>query len=92
MPLRYQQKDLAAIERFPPGLVIAQAQPNYGVVFGWDQPMACPCPRLVWKPDQLAGDPAYVFPFVSYLEQHYRVAGQIGDRLLLLPRDGPTGN
>ncbi len=91
MPLRYQQKDLAAIEYSPPRLVIAQSRPHYGVVFGWDQPMACPCPRLVWQPDQLAGDPAYVFPFVSYLEKYYRIDAQIGDRFLMTPRDQPPG-
>jgi hypothetical protein len=87
-PPKYQQQDLDRIRRTPPVLVIADRGAHFGSEFGYPGNMRCAFPRLVWQPDRPSWDPGYVFPVVSYLEQHYRVLTTIGPKLILAPESG----
>jgi hypothetical protein len=80
----YEQRDLTLIQRRPPKVIIGLSEANLGTYWGFGQRgnRACPCPRLVWKPDQPSWDPGRVFPVVRYIEEHYRVDETIGDRVL----------
>jgi hypothetical protein len=86
-PQVYQQKDIDLFQSHPATLVIAQNDPKLGTYWSFGLPgnRMCACPRLVWQPDQPNWDPNYVFPLVSYIQQHYRVVASIGDKLILAP-------
>ncbi len=76
---KYRIADFDRISRQPPALIIANDQPNFNVTFGVLAPTRCTFPRLVWRPDQLAYDPAEVFPVVDYIQSHYVPVAQFGD-------------
>jgi hypothetical protein len=84
--LLYQAKDVDGMKQRPPKVVIVDDAPHYGTVFGLPANMECPCPRLVWQPDQWSAKPEYVFPVVEYIQEHYRVDRNIGSRLVLIPK------
>jgi len=48
-------------------------------------PTRCTFPRLVWRPDQLANDPARSFPALAYVADHYQPAAQFGGVVLFQP-------
>lgn len=83
----YQQRDLDLFRSHPAKIVIAQSDAKLGTFWGFGPPgnLMCACPRLVWQPDQPNWDPDYVFPLVSYIKANYRVAAEIGDKLILVP-------
>ena len=83
----YQQRDLDLFRSHPAKIVIAQNDAKLGTFWGFGPPgnLMCACPRLVWQPDQPNWDPDYVFPLVSYIKANYRVAAEIGDKLILVP-------
>ena len=82
----HQQRDLQIMQARPPKVIIADDKPAYGIVYGWPRNISCPCPRLVWQPDQLAGDPLYTFPISRFIDQNYRVERKIGTKLILVPK------
>ena len=82
----HQQRDLDILRRRSPKVILADDKPAYGVVYGWPQNMGCPCPRLVWQPDQPAGDPSYTFPLTGFIAENYRVERKIGTKLILVPK------
>jgi hypothetical protein len=86
MPERFQQMDRDGVARNRPKVVIADDAPEYGTSFGWIANMKCPCPRLVWEPDEPSWDAGHKFPLVEYLQQNYRVERKIGDKLILVPK------
>jgi hypothetical protein len=59
--------------------------------------MGCPFPNLLWEPNQPSWDPSVTLPAVTYIENHYRVAAQVNNKLLMLRADaedraGPTSH
>ena len=82
----HQQRDLEIMQAHPPKVILADDKPAYGIVYGWPRNMSCPCPRLVWQPDELAGAPSYTFPISRFINQNYRVEGKIGTKLILVPK------
>ncbi len=86
MPDRYQQQDLTRLLAHPPAIVVVDRAPNYGTTYGWKANMKCPCPRLVWEPDQPSWDPNIVNPIVPYLERNYRPIVTLPYKMLLAPR------
>ncbi len=86
MPESYQQLDVAQMEAHPAALVVVVDNSLYGTEYGMQAYVGCPCPRLVWLPDQFSGVPRYVFPIVPYLKTHYRAVSRFGrDGLILAP-------
>ena len=71
------------MQAHPPKVILADDKPAYGIVYGWPRNMSCPCPRFVWQPDQLAGDPSYTFPISRFIDQNYRVERKVGTKLWL---------
>lgn len=84
-PERLVSADLDRIAAQPPALVIGNDQPRFGSSFGLIAPTRCPFPRLVWRPDQLANDPARSFPALEYVAEHYQPAAQFGDVVVFQP-------
>ncbi len=84
MPESYQKRDLAQMEAQPPALVFVLDRSRYGTEYGIQDYLTCPCPRLVWLPDQPSWVPGYVFPVVDYLRAHYRVLDRFGREGLVL--------
>lgn len=84
----YEQLDLDLIRHRRPPIVIGEDEPNLGTYWGFGQKgnRACPCPRLVWAPDRPSWDPNHVFPVVKYIEENYRVADRIGNKVIWVPR------
>jgi len=84
VPPYYEQLDLELIRRRPPRLVIGQDEPHLGTYWGFGQKgdRACPCPRLVWAPDQQVWDPNHVLPVVKYIEEHYQPVEKIGNKVI----------
>ncbi len=83
MPLAYQLRDLDAVRKTPPAIVIADHGTHFQSELGYEGNMTCPFPRLVWAPTEPSWDPGYVFPVVSYIEQNYGVVIEIGPKLIL---------
>ena len=88
VPSYYEQVDLDLIRRRRPRLVIGQDEPHLGTYWGFGQKgnRACSCPRLVWAPDRSSWDPAHVIPVAQYIEENYRVAERIGNKVIWVPR------
>lgn len=82
----HQHRDLDGVRRNPPKVVIADEGRAFHTLYGWHEKMDCPCPRIVWEPDQLSGDPDYTFPLVQYIEDHYRVDRKIGSKIVLVKK------
>lgn len=82
----HQQRDLEGVRKNPPKVVIADEGRAFHTLYGWREKMDCPCPRIVWAPDQLSGDPEYTFPIVRYVEENYRVDQKIGTKIVLVRR------
>jgi len=66
--------------------VIANELPDFGASFGVVAPTRCPFPRLVWRPDQLAYDPARRFPVIDAIQAQYQPTANY-DGLILLERN-----
>lgn len=84
MPERLQQEDLRRFLADPPSLVVAMNAPRYGTTFGYKADMKCPCPRLVWEPDEPSWDPEVEFPIVPQIEQNYRAVMTVKNQVLLV--------
>ena len=83
---KYVDQDLAQFAQHPPRLVIANELPDFGASFGVIAPTRCPFPRLVWRPDQLAYDPARRFPVIDAIRSQYQPVANY-DGLILLERN-----
>ena len=88
VPPKYEQLDLELIQSRPPRLIIGQDEDHLGVFWGYGQKgdRACPCPRLVWAPDQSVWDPNHVMPVVRYIEEHYRPSEKFGNKVIWIPK------
>ncbi|HLJ46002.1 MAG TPA: hypothetical protein VKU01_08340 [Bryobacteraceae bacterium] len=86
MPDRYQQQDLARILAHPPAFVVVDRAPNYGTTYGYKANMRCPCPRIVWEPDEPSWDPNVVNPIVPYIEGKYLPVLTLEYKMILGPR------
>lgn len=87
MPERYLRQDLRQIQARPPKVVIADNQPRFGATYGYRAAMGCPFPYLLWEPNRPSWDPSVALPAVNYIENHYRVAAQVTNKLLLVRAD-----
>jgi len=90
MPDRFLKEDLERIRQHPPKVVIAQNGPSYGALYGL-QGCTCAFPRVVWVPATSSVVPNKVFPAIAYIQQNYRVAKIVGQKLLLVPRNVNSG-
>jgi hypothetical protein len=72
-----QRLDLEAIKRHPPGVVVALKEPAFGTYYGYPYRIACPCPRLVWQADALAGDPNVTLLIAEYVKENYEVESEV---------------
>lgn len=81
----YLERDLDALRRHPPKLIIVEAGPNFGAIYGL-KGCLCAFPRLVWIPPTSTGQPDKFYPAFAYIQQNYRVARIIGPKLLLVPK------
>ncbi len=82
---KYVDQDMAQFTQHPPRLVIADELPDYGASFGVISPTRCPFPRLVWRPDQPAYDPARRFAVIDAIQTQYQLVAD-HDGLLLLEK------
>jgi hypothetical protein len=80
---KYVDQDLAQFAQHPPRLVIANGLPDFGASFGVIAPTRCPFPRLVWRPDQPAYEPARRFPVIDAIQSQYQPAANYGGLILL---------
>ena len=84
MPERFLEKDLEGLRQHPPKVVIADSGPSYGATYGLKS-CTCVFPRLVWAPGTKSVVDK-VFPAIVDIEQNYRVAKVVGQKLLLVPK------
>jgi hypothetical protein len=80
---KYVDQDLAQFTQHLPRLVIANSLPDYGASFGTISSTRCPFPRLVWRPDELAYDPARRFAVIDSIQAQYRLAANYDGMLIL---------
>ena len=71
------QSDLARFLTHPPPVVVANDPIEFRTAYGINRPVACPCPRLVWKPTANASVPGKKFPVLEYVKSHYKIAAHI---------------
>jgi hypothetical protein len=84
MPAAYLEEDLTKMQQHPPKVVIAQDAPEFGVFYGL-QGTGCSFPAFTWKPPQTQGELNRI-PLVAFIQNNYRVAERVGNKLLLVPR------
>jgi hypothetical protein len=84
-PQKYVDQDMAQFLQHPPSLVIANELSDYGASFGVNSPTRCPFPRLVWRPDEAAYDPARRFAVLDFIQVHYQPVFEKNGGLVLQP-------
>jgi len=77
------ESELNRIRQDAPEVIVAEDAPRYGIYYGYPYRILCPCPRLVWVPDALAGDPDVVLPIEPYIREAYHADRKIGMWILL---------
>jgi hypothetical protein len=84
MPQSYEALDLERIRNSPPDIVLVDNAPKFGSTYGYEGYMECPCPRLVWAPDQPSWEPGHIIPLIAEVEQKYRIATRIKSKTVLV--------
>src|SRR5262249_33776344 len=86
LPERDPRRGPAPFRRKPPAVFIADNAPEFGTSYGYHGYMNCPCPRLVWQPDQPSWDPAAVLPVVPYIQDNYKPEKYFATKTILTLR------
>lgn len=82
------ERDLDAVRRHPPSLVIVSNGYRFGAVNGIRGQSGCCFPALRWVSGVETSDDR-AFPVVSWIEDNYRPVEVVGEQVLLEPRS-PT--
>jgi len=85
-PERLRHADAERVRKHPPALVLTRDAQNLGAVFGLCAPVECVFPRLVWRSDRMACDPAQLFEAVEFVRANYEPRAHFGAFVMLSPR------